>query len=126
MGYTTKFSGALKFAAPLTAEQELFIKTILPDDGYEDAADHPEWIKPDGFNSYIQLAVCQDKSGIQWDGSEKFYDAVDAVNTVILTMKGKFPDFALTGGLLAQGEEVGDVWTLVIENNVAVRHEINI
>ena len=48
MGYTTEFEGVLKFTSPLTAEQELFLKTIIPDDGYENSENHPDWIKPKG------------------------------------------------------------------------------
>ena len=123
MGYTTEFEGVLKFTSPLTAEQELFLKTIIPDDGCEDSENHPDWIKPKGYNGYVQLVVSQDGSGIVWDGNEKFYDAVDAVNTVIMTMQSKFPEFGLSGYLDAQGEEVGDVWMLMIVDGKAVRKD---
>lgn len=126
MGYTTEFEGVLKFAKPLTAEQELAIKKIIPDDGYELSSDHPEWITPKGYKGYVQLVVASDGSGIEWDGNEKFYDAVEAVNTVILTMQKDFPDFALEGELLAQGEEFGDVWKLAIVDGVAKRIDLKI
>lgn len=123
MGYNTDFEGTLKFQYPLTAEQELFLRTILPGEA-EDTDDHPEWIKPKGYNGYVQLVIADDNSGIEWDGGEKFYDAQDAVNTVIMTMQAKFPDFGLEGKLLARGDEIGDIWELAIENGIAVKRDI--
>lgn len=120
MGYTTKFSGVLKFVNPITPEQILKLQTILG----EDCRDHPEW----GARhlSYIDLKITKDSAGLQWDGSEKTYDLPEKVNVVIDQMQKEFPEFALTGRLLAQGEEVGDVWHLVMENNRAVEHTINL
>lgn len=128
MGYTTEFEGVLKFKSPLTAEQELFLREMLPgpDECYEDTSDHPDWIKPKGYNGYLQLEIANDKSGIEWDNNEKFYNAVEAVNTVILTMQSKFPNFGLEGHLLAQGEEIGDVWYLKIIDGKAEKIETNI
>lgn len=125
MGYTTQFSGTLKFTKPLTAEEELFLSTICNDEMMH-TDDLPNCIKPKNYRGYIQLVISQDKSGIEWDGNEKFYDAVDAVNTVIMTMQEKFPDFGLKGGLIAQGEEVGDVWKLLIKDGKATKEEIAI
>jgi hypothetical protein len=34
-------------------------------------------------------------------------------------MRLKYPDFGLTGELLAQGEDNGDVWILAMENGKA-------
>jgi len=124
MGYTTEFDGKLKFKNPLTAEQEIYLKTILPDNDYQDTDDHPDWITPDGYRGYIQLEICEDKTGIQWDGSEKFRNSVEAVNTVVMTMQAKFPDFELEGELQAQGEEMTDRWSLIIVDGKAFRKEL--
>lgn len=110
----------MQFTKPLTAEEELYLCTICDDIDLQNSGDHDDWIKPKGYNGYIQLVIAKDKSGIKWDGGEKFYDAVDAVNTVIMTMQTKFPDFGLTGTLRAQGEEIGDVWDLTIVNGKAI------
>lgn len=124
MGYSTEFKGSLKFKEPLTAEQELYIQQFL---NYEEPREHPDWIIPDkNKTSYQQLELTADKTGIQWDGNEKFYHAVEAVNIVILNMQAKFPDFGLTGKLLAQGEEVGDVWFLKIIDGKAVEVPIDL
>lgn len=129
MGYTTRFSGQLNFNNPLSAEQELKLREILPgpSECYENTDDHPDWILPEGYRGgYVQLEITKDKTGIKWDGNEKFYHAEHAVNTVILTMQKDFPVFGLNGELLAQGEEVGDVWILRIIDGLAQRIDVSV
>lgn len=41
-------------------------------------------------------------------------------------MQKKFPNFKLTGGAIAQGEEIGDVWKLLIKDGKAIREDIKI
>ena len=123
MGYNTQFEGVLKFKKPLSEFELLFIKTILG----EDTRDHPDWKKSNIDASYIQLELTKDKSGIQYDGSEKFYNSVEAVNLVTMVMRDKFPDFCLEGSLIAQGEAVSDRWSLIInEWGLASRVDIQI
>jgi hypothetical protein len=124
MGYTTEFEGILKFTKPLTAEEELLLLTIC-DDSYDRPEERDDWIKTEGENlSYIQYVIAPDKSGIQWNGGEKFYYAENACNLIIRTMQAKFPDFGLEGSLRAQGEEISDLWDLTIVNGLAVRKEL--
>jgi hypothetical protein len=125
MGYTTQFEGVLKFKHPLSVEQDAFLRTICSGD-LQHTDDHPEWVKPEKYRGYIQLEIAKDQSGIKWDGGEKFYDAVDAVNTVVMTMQAKFPDFGLEGEMLAQGEEIRDRWILAIEDGRAVERSIDL
>jgi len=121
MGYTTRFTGTLKFKNELTIQQLIKLKEYFDTDSRK----HPEW-GPQAFN-YIDLELAKDASGLQWDGSEKTYGMVEAVNFIITEMQKEFPDFSLTGSMLAQGEEIGDIWRLIInENGIAeeVRVEI--
>lgn len=120
MGYTTKFEGTLKFTSAPSAEELALLETFFG----EDPDDHPEWIKPDEKYSYLQYDLARDKSGLKWDGGEKFYEATNALNLIIVNMQASFPHFGLTGSLLAQGEEVGDVWMLCMEDGKAVRREV--
>jgi hypothetical protein len=117
MGYTTTFKGELKFTKELTASQLSKIKSYLG----EDCRKHPEW----GTNglTYIDLQLLDDFSGIRWDGSEKTYDLVDKVNLVIQLMKKEYPEFGLTGALMAQGEDIEDRWVLFMEDGEAVERE---
>ena len=121
MGYTTEFEGVLKFTSPLTAEQELYLIEMLG----IDPNDKPE-LKQSAKLSYIQYDLVKDKSGIEWDGNEKFYYAENACNFIIENMKEKFPDFGLEGELLAQGEEFGDIWKLAIVDGIAKRIDLKI
>lgn len=128
MGYTTQFSGILKFTKPLTAEEELALQPMMGEDTDDlKKNDDIDFVMPEGWRGgYIQLEIAKDKSGLQWDGSEKFYNAVETVNSVIMTMQKKFPGFGLKGGLLAQGEETGDIWKLLIREGKAIAEEIKI
>ena len=76
--------------------------------------------------SYIDLQLTDDFSGLEWDGSEKTYDLVEKVNLIIENMRLKYPDFGLTGELLAQGEDNGDVWILAMENGKAKHKKIDL
>lgn len=120
MGYTTKFSGTLKFKQELTPKHILILGTILG----EDCRDHPSW-QAQNLN-YIDLNITHDYTGLQWNGGEKSYNMEGQINTVIRLMHSAGLDFVLEGALLAQGEEVGDVYKIIMENNVAVVHEIKL
>ncbi len=119
MGYTTEFEGTLKFITPMTGESLAYLNEILGCD----PDDKPEF-KRSAELSYIQYELTKDFTGIKWDGGEKFYHAENACNFIIENMKEKYPDFGLEGELLAQGEEVGDVWKLAIVDGKAVRLEV--
>lgn len=120
MGYTTKFKGTLKFKEPLSPTHILIFNTILG----EDCRDHPSWKA--GRLTYIDLKLADDFSGLQWDGSENSYNMEEQINTVILLMESAEVPIVLEGGFIAQGEEAGDVWKIVMENNIAVVHEIKL
>lgn len=110
MGYSTQFEGILAFAAEPTAAQLGRLNEIFG----EDCRDHPEWSAPGLY--YIDLELTKDFSGIKWNGAEKTYGMVEFVNLVTRLMREQWPEFRLTGALLAQGEEVGDIWRLVIDD----------
>lgn len=120
MGYTTEFSGELLFVEELRASELAKLNQFLG----EDCRQHPEWGNT-GL-TYIDLELTKDFSGLKWNGAEKTYDLVDKVNFIIEEMQKVYPDFELTGELLAQGEEIGDVWRLVMENNVAYERKIDL
>ena len=111
VGYQTDFTGILRFTRPMTLLELAYIEKQM---GFDLPDDLKGYIYPHGKPHYVQLEVSNDKSGIQWDGNEKFYEAVNAVNFVIDNARREIPDFGLSGQLEAQGEEIGDHWFLVI------------
>lgn len=123
MGYNTHFDGELKFAAEPTLKQVAFLKGMLG----EDCRDHPEW-EPVGDASYIDLVLLDDFSGIKWDdGTEKTYGLVNAVNIITREMRKQWPDFKLTGAILAQGDYIDDRWMLSIDDEgIAHKQEVRI
>jgi hypothetical protein len=102
MGYTTNFTGLLKFKKELKASQISLLKHILEDE-----------------NEIVDLEINKYFTGIKWNGMEKTYEMDKMVNTVIRKMTKKYKDFKLVGELIAQGEEYEDKWKLVMINNVA-------
>ena len=106
MGYNTYFSGVLEFNEEVSVGVFKLIKKIL--------SSHEA--NYNGKRIFLQFEMTEDFSGIQWDGSEKFYDAVDAVNYIIEKVKAVYPKFALKGELIAQGEDTFDRWKLCIND----------
>jgi len=110
MGYNTKFSGVLTFVDVPTVYQLAKLNTFLG----QDCRDHPEW-NAGPYASYIDLVVTSDYTGLEWDtATEKTYGLVDSVNVVIREMRKEWPNFGLSGTLVAQGEDFDDRWALVI------------
>lgn len=121
MGYTTTFKGDLKFTNELSASQLAHLKTFMG----EDCREHPEWNAKDLY--YIDLELNDDFSGVRWNGMEKTYSMEKLVNVVIVEMRKKYPDFALSGTFSAQGEDAEDRWTLSIgEDGMAKKTKVPI
>jgi len=120
MGYSTDFTGELKFKNELTASQLAYLNTFLGQDirdlGLED--------ERDGYWYHIDLELTKDFSGLEWNGAEKTYDLDAIVNFITDRMREKWPDFELIGTLAAQGKEATDRWNLVMEDGVAVKKEL--
>lgn len=111
MGYQTDFKGELLFTRSMKTMELAYIEKHM---GWDLPSDLEGYIYPHGKPHYVQLKINKEKTGIRWDGDEKFYKAVEAVNFVIDNVRIEIPDFGLTGQLEAQGEEIGDHWFLVI------------
>jgi len=122
MGYSTQFDGVLKFTQPLTLEQAREIESLEGEDIRDSKIIQTslikslEILKNQGWN-YIDLQLADNDSGIEWNGSEKSYDMVGQVNYLLAHMRSKWPEFGLSGEMLAQGDEIGDVWKLVIRTD---------
>lgn len=98
MGYNTDFEGVLKFKTKPTVEELERLNEIMGEE------------VPGA--SYCQFMITKKFDGIEWDRSEKFYDAEKAAQYVIDYMREKFPAFGLVGDLQAQGESIEDRWIL--------------
>lgn len=115
MGYTTKFTGELKFTTKLSQAHLITLGTYFG----EDCKDHPEW---DTKGTYIDLIFNKDLSGIKWDSrTEKNDGMVDHINLIIREMRKILPEFNLTGVMFAQGEDITDTWSIRIVDGLAVK-----
>jgi hypothetical protein len=118
MGYTTTFKGELKFTSELAGKALAKVKSFFG----EDCRDHKEW-NCDG--SYIDLRLNDDFTGIEWDDeTEKNNGMIEHINLIIDETKKEFPDFGLTGTMVAQGEDAEDRWSINIIDGKAVRTDI--
>lgn len=112
MGYDTEFTGVLKFATEPTVEQIREINDMI-----EKAWER----KLEGCPRYLQFKVTPAMDGIEWDGTEKFYETVECVNFLVAKMREKWPNFGLVGEMHAQGEDTTDRWILRMVDGVAER-----
>lgn len=119
MGYSTNFTGELKFTADATAPQLAALKAMMG----EDCRDHPEWKAPGLY--YVDLELTDDFTGIKWNGAEKTYGLEDIVNLVLRVMREKWPAFGLVGALCAQGEDVEDRWALTMGED-GLAHKVKV
>ena len=120
MGYSTDFRGELKFTTDIDIKQQAHLKQYMG----EDFRDHPDWVKPDTYMYYIDLVILDDYSGIKWNGSEKTYGMLESINFIIDEMRKLWPEFDMEGEMDNQGEEIGDVWKIVMENGRAIRKDV--
>jgi hypothetical protein len=121
MGYSTDFDGELRFNQELKPEQLAYMESLF----WESTRDREEWDRfTDKYGGYIQFELTRCRTGIKWDGSEKFYDAVGAVNVLTYEMRKISPGFRFVGQMLAQGEDIKDRWILALDNKgIAYRAE---
>ena len=106
MGYTTDFSGHFKLNKPM---ESLVIYDKLEEwnDGSKDAP----------LDGYCQWTLTKDRTGIEWDSGEKFYDYVEWLQLIINDLL--LPNgYSLSGEVEFQGEEVGDNGFIMIEDNI--------
>lgn len=122
MGYSTEFRGELKFDKELSGSQIAELDKYLGED-VRDLKDIDEYEGDDDF-TFIDLELTKDYSGIQWNNSEKSYDMEGQINFITFIIRRKYPDFKLTGKMLAQGEEIEDRYEIVMKDGVAVRKNI--
>jgi len=110
MGYTTDFNGRFELDKPLTVTHMNTLKAFAnePHCGSDDETFPSVW---------CQWVPTCDYTGIEWDGSEKFYEYTDWLVYII----EKFLEpwgHKLNGEVSWQGESPDDIGMLVVENNV--------
>jgi hypothetical protein len=118
MGYSTDYHGVIRFKQEPTASQLAHLNSFLE-------KDRREIMRPDGRKGYgeheiedwwhhIDLQLTDDFGGLEWNGHEKTGPMHAIVNFLTDRMRERWPDFAFEGKMDAQGEEIGDVWQMVI------------
>lgn len=111
MGYSTDFDGVLTFKEPLTSDALGYLNTFLDE-------------RSDEIDAYVDLEITKDFKGIKWNGAEKTYYMVEAINFITEKMREKYPEFELEGQFNAQGEDFSDRWVLDMVGGKAVKKEV--
>jgi hypothetical protein len=65
---------------------------------------------------WCQWQVSEDRTRIEWDGGEKFYNYTEWLNYLIDHFLSKW-GYTLEGNIYWQGEDPGDIGQLTVENN---------
>jgi hypothetical protein len=121
MGYSTDFKGTLGFKDEPTGKQLAKLNSIFG----EDRREHKDWPAyiGKGYFYHIDLELNEDFDGVEWNGTEKTGDMDAILNYVTLIMRQTWPDFAFTGKFFAQGEEAGDVYWIVLDEDGIARRQ---
>lgn len=148
MGYTTDFSGQLRFDREVSEDDKKFLdklastrrmgRNVGPEYGVEG-----EFYVDGGLNDYndptvidhnrepktqpglwLQWVVTEDRRGLEWDGGEKFYSYVEWLEYLInrvfpfLSERSGEPVYVLNGEVEWFGEDSGDTGVIVVKDNV--------
>ena len=119
MGYTTKFEGSFKLNRELTLKE---YKEFMKLGGY-DESEYKNYSKvyPSSYNQWV---LNTDADAIVWNGAEKFYEYVEWLQWLIdnfFCIKALF----ISGTVLWQGEEVGDVGEITVKNNIVSTRKLD-
>jgi hypothetical protein len=121
MGYTTIFKGKINIDPPLSDSLDASLENLY-DEQWSGKDVYPG--KPP-HRSYCQWVVVEDGAAIEWDQGEKFYDSEQWMRYLIEQFL-KPAGHVCNGTILAQGEEVGDVWKLHVKDNVVSVEDIGL
>lgn len=122
MGYTTKFSGTLKFSQTPSVGKLQWLAKLLADYDHEwlgkVASDSAYPYNPEAgdgdFRHYVDLRLTKDLSGIEWDSdTEKNSGMLTAIKVLQHAINAQFPtepEVFFEGTMTAQGEDPSDVW----------------
>lgn len=146
MGYTTDFYGEVEVHPPLNAKEIEYLQKFA-NSRRMDRKNGPYFVEGSGFHGqgsdsdihdynrppegqpglWCKWEPTEDGTKIQWNGAEKFYDPVEWMQYLIDHFIGENPvaqkelpffnRHVVHGIIEAQGEERGDHWFLVVENN---------
>jgi len=122
VGYSTYYDGYLEFNRPLMEEEVAHLSRILDVQLSDVLTEEDREGAPDGGRAgWIDIAPYEaphskNVIGITHNNAEKTYYFPEQVAFVQWWMNRKFPDLKLNGQLLAQGEDIGDVWWLVAKD----------
>lgn len=153
MGYTTDLYGSVTITPPLNADEQSYLRDFaetrrmrrdngayfVKGDGYCGQGDGPDRIldyntpPPGQPGLRCQWVPTDDGAGLEHDGGDKFYNAVEWMQYLIdhflrpgARAKGSKADERLArftfdhvvnGTINAEGEESGDLWRLVVTDN---------
>jgi hypothetical protein len=106
MGYTTQFDGKVTVTPALSLDEYNKFKELS-----QRRHDHPA-----APSYYCQWEPSKNGTSFAWDGNEKFYGSEQWMALIVAALAAA--GHTCNGVINANGEERGDVWRLVVTNNV--------
>jgi hypothetical protein len=111
LGYNTDYAGKIEVVPPF--DEDTVRRLKQEHDEFDSRIVTVGRVQVKG---YCQWEVTPDGTGFVYDGEEKFYDGPEWMRYLIETEVIPTGRVA-NGSMMAQGEETGDVWRLIVENN---------
>jgi len=109
MGYITEFEGKVSIVPALNHDEVAMLNDLYDQRGGNGMPD-----------SYCQWVPSDDGSSLAWDGGDTFYLAEEWMIYIVNLLSA---NHTCNGTILADGEERGDVWKLIVKDNVVSRME---
>lgn len=119
MGYNTDYSRKIRINPPLD-EDIISDMEIFADQDHRDE----RYAKVFG-GVWCNFVATKDGTAIKWNGNEKTYNGPEWIQ-VLIEKFVKPAGSVANGKLLAQGEEPGDVWWLIVKDNVVSVENIDL
>ena len=117
MGYTTDFEGRFDLDKELTIEQSTILKRLSEE---RHGGDLQAFEGFPGF--WCDWVPTEDNKGIEWNGTEKFYDYVAWLQLIIDRFIAPW-NIKLNGSVRYRGESFDDYGTIIVDNNAIVVHK---
>jgi len=117
MGYNIEFKGAFQFNKELDSNDMRYLEELLEKSDYRK---FNETLNQDYVSknlTFLNLELTVDRNGVQWDSSEKSHSMDSALNLITILMQRRKPGFKLIGEMFAQGDELGDVFKIIINKD---------
>lgn len=116
MGYTTKFIGSVELSRKLTFKEARFWMDFVENDSLFE--------NDSKLRSYLQWVPSYNLDAIVWDGNEKFYNYVEALEWICRWLYSI--DIVANGTMFWRGESSDDIGLIKVQRNIVYVERIEV